>query len=501
MDSAKVGPSIRQEWSPLSWRNYPVSQEIEYPEPQVLDHACRKISHLPPLVPTHEIDALCQRMALVANGEAFVIQGGDCAESFADVQVDIVNAKRSLLSEQAATLEEALGVPIVQIGRIAGQYSKPRTLCKETLSCGSIVNAFRGDNINARGKANRTPDPERLVIGYHLAAATLSMLRASSGTRLESQEKLPTEEIREPRRSTLFTSHEALHLALESSLTQNGYNTSAHMVWIGERTRDINGAHVEYLRGLRNPIGVKLGPTAGDDPSTVLQLLSVLDPDHIPGRVSLITRLGAPTVPFALAPLIRAVHTAGHRPVWLCDPCHGNTFAMTMTATMSLRTRFTETMLAEVKATDAVHRSCGGVPRLGGLHLEQTGEDDVTECADYAAGLVDSGGGAAAALGGGDSLQLTTYRTLCDPRLSRGQASRLVQEYARFVKSQEGQQQEYRAAAASLDRGYSNTEAVATVAAETLKADRGDIKVINMTDDLNTIHQVTVLPSTMVAVQ
>lgn len=391
------------DWSPLSWCNRPVAQEITYSDPTLLDRACQYLASLPPLISNVEIEDLRLSMALASNGQAFIIQAGDCAEAFNDVQVDIVHSKRALIREQAGMLERALAIPVVQIGRIAGQYAKPRTICKESLPCGSVVDTFRGDNINhPLGKETRAPNPERLILGHYLAAAILSMLRISNGSNVDKRS----------RKTAMFTSHEALHLPLESALTKGAYNTSAHMLWIGERTRDIAGAHLEYVRGLRNPIGIKLGPTT--DPSDLVQLLWTIDAEKVPGRVTLITRLGAPMVCHVLPPLIQAVQQAGFKPIWLCDPCHGNTFA----TASGIKTRFVETIIAEVKATHVVHRSCHS--RLGGLHLEQTGED-ITECVEWDGGV--------------DKFQFPNYRSLCDPRLSRTQALRVVEEYASFVKA------------------------------------------------------------------
>lgn len=390
------------DWSPLSWCDRPVAQAITYSDPALLDRACKHLAGLPPLISNVEIEDLRLSMALASNGQAFIIQAGDCAEAFNDVQVDIVNSKRTLIREQAGTLEKALAIPVLQIGRIAGQYAKPRTISKESLPCGSVVDTFRGDNVNhPQGKEARAPNPERLVLGHYLAAATISMLRINNGFNVDERS----------RKTGMLTSHEALHLPLESALTKGAYNTSAHMLWIGERTRDIAGAHIEYVRGLRNPIGIKLGPTT--DPLDLVQLLSTIDAEKVPGRVTLITRFGAPMVCHVLPPLIQAVQQAGFKPVWLCDPCHGNTFA----TASGIKTRFVETMIAEVKATHVVHRSCNS--RLGGLHLEQTGEE-VTECVEWGGGV--------------DEFQFPTYRSLCDPRLSRTQALQVIEEYASFVK-------------------------------------------------------------------
>lgn len=383
-------------WSCSSWQRKPVAQEIEYANEEHLGDVCEQLQKLPELVSEQEVERLNSLLEQAANGKAFVIQGGDCAEAFNDINPEIVALKQSLLVNQATFLGKELYCPIVTIGRIAGQYSKPRSRCQEQLLCGRTVNAFRGDNINSQATIKRSPNPERLLLGYFYAAATTTMLRMGHS---------PSDEIGR----TFFTSHEALHLSLEESLTRGNLNASAHMLWIGERSRGIDGAHVEYIRGLQNPIGVKLGPNA--DPEEVVELLSLLDPEERPGRVTLITRFGAKSVAFVLPLIIRAVQRTGHRPVWLCDPMHGNTF----TTAMGIKTRSMQTMLEEIIACHLSHLSQGS--RLCGLHLEQTGEE-VTECVEFEA----------------HDERFPNYRSLCDPRLSGSQAVNLLQRYVAAVK-------------------------------------------------------------------
>lgn len=383
-------------WSRSSWQNKPVAQAIEYANNAHLGDVCEQLRKLPGVVSRQEVERLNYLLKQAATGKAFIIQGGDCAEAFNDINPETVALKQSLLIDQAAILGEAFGCPIVTIGRIAGQYSKPRSKCQEQLSCGRTVNAFRGDNINSQATMKRSPDPERLLLGYFYAAATMTMLRMGHS---------PGDEIGR----TFFTSHEALHLPLEESLTRGNLNASAHMLWIGERSRDLDGAHVEYIRGLQNPIGVKLGPNA--DPEEIAQLLSLLDPQKRPGRVTLITRLGAKNVAPALSLMIRAVQRTGHRPVWLCDPMHGNTF----TTATGIKTRSMQTMLEEITASHLSHVGQGS--RLCGLHLEQTGEE-VTECVEV----------------GEHDERFPNYRSLCDPRLSQSQALNLLQRYVTTVK-------------------------------------------------------------------
>lgn len=390
------------EWTADSWRSKPVAQDTEYPDPAALEAVCATLRSLPPLVSPARIEQLRLELAQAAAGRAFVMQGGDCAESFDDVRAEPIAAKRGLLGRQAAALAAALGQPVVQIARIAGQYAKPRSKPMEQLADGSVVHAFKGDNVNGRGAtaAERTPDPHRLLLGHHLAATTLTFLRILDPT-------------------PVYTSHEALHLPLESALTHGRYNTSAAFVWVGERTRQLDGAHVEYVRGLRNPVGIKLGPTT--DPHDLARLLALVNPTRAPGRVVLITRLGADHAEQHLPKLVAAVRQAGQLPVWMCDPCHANTFVDSQTG---VKTRLVEHVAAEAVRTADVLRACGA--HLAGLHLEQTGEPDVTECVDREHALVNNPNTAPL---------FPRYRSLCDPRLAPDQAMRVVHAVAHVLRS------------------------------------------------------------------
>ncbi|KAI9785435.1 MAG: hypothetical protein M1816_000404 [Peltula sp. TS41687] len=364
-----ISPSAQEEddWTPNSWRSRSMSQEIIYPDNTVLEQVSRQLRSLPDLVSPERIESARKQLSEAARGKSFVIQGGDCAESFDDVRHDIIGAKRSLLARQSQILSSALDLPIIEIGRIAGQYAKPRSVSMETLTDQTTVFAFRGHNVNSRDPRKRLPDPRRLLIGYHLAAATLEHLNILEPTLVSTSS---TTGIIPSRK--LYSSHEAFHLPLESALTRGRYNTSAEFLWIGERTRSIDGAHVEYLRGLRNPIGVKIGPSM--DPDTLIALLDVLNPSrNDTTTTTLITRLGACNVDIALPKLISAVQASGHNPLWMCDPCHGNT----ITTSRGVKTRILETILADITQTWIIHQRCNS--HLGGLHLEQTGED-VTEC-------------------------------------------------------------------------------------------------------------------------
>ncbi|KAL2812986.1 hypothetical protein BJX63DRAFT_443243 [Aspergillus granulosus] len=371
------------------------TQAVEYENPATLQKVCETLKHLPPLVSVEEIEAARHHFYDVAVGKAFIIQGGDCAESFLDVRYDIIRRKVELLHEQSRILEAVLNKPIIRVGRIAGQYAKPRSNPLETLSSGEVVHAFRGHIINSENENDRAPDPTRLLSGYFHAAVSHNTIR-----------HLPC--------PTIYTSHEALHLPYEASLSREDYNLSATTIWLGERTRQLDGAHVEYARGLRNPIGVKVGPTATAE--EIVAILDVLSPDRVPaGKVTLITRLGHKRVHSVLPALIRAVQLSGHVPVWMSDPCHGNTW----TTEDGHKTRRVGDMLQELKETYVVHRQLGS--HFGGIHLEQTGEA-VTECLDEVH-VTDP-----------DDLA-NGYTSLCDPRLSVDQALDIVREFADFVNS------------------------------------------------------------------
>lgn len=403
----KSTTSVVDPWTPNSWRSRPAAQAVEYSDVDALNDTCTYLQQLPPLVSRSEIEQARGKFYHVALGRGFIIQGGDCAESFHDVQHDIIRRKVELLYRQSQIIEDAIGKPAIPLGRIAGQYAKPRSNPFEVLPDGELIHAFKGHIVNSEDLADRTPDPKRLLLGYFYSAATQNTVRHVTGLSGSLYTKSDI-------KSNLYTSHEALHLPYESALTHDSYNLSATTVWLGERTRQLNGAHVEYARGLRNPIGVKIGPTA--TAAEVVALLNTLAPDTAQyGKVTIITRMGHSRVRKVLPAIIRAVQLSGHVPIWMCDPCHGNTFA----TPSGVKTRKVDDMLTELQETYAAHRNLGS--HLGGIHLEQTG-DDVTECLD---GVFQKSE---------EDLKVC-YQSLCDPRLSNEQALALVEGFAEFVKN------------------------------------------------------------------
>jgi 3-deoxy-7-phosphoheptulonate synthase len=390
----------------MSWSRRVAAQEIQYPDPLALESICQTLHSLPPLIKAEEIERARDLVIEAASGKAFIIQGGDCTEPFGDVRTAIIRKKVMLLREQSIRLSKGLGLPVVQFGRIAGQYAKPRSSPFETLPDGTLIHAFRGENVNGFGLHQRVPDPQRLLFGYFYAAATLNSI-----SHLEKEETRQSTVSSSP----FFTAHEALHLAYESALTHEAYNRSAAFVWVGERTRQLEGSHVEYLRGLRNPIGVKIGPKT--QPEELIALLNRLSPNKGDSkRIAIITRLGTKNVATVLPRLAQAVRDSGFSPVWICDPCHGNTIVVGG----SVKTRVLQDVIDEVTISYAVLRETGWF--LGGLHLEQTGEA-VSECVDRYP------------VAGDEALLMENYNSLCDPRLSGKQALRVIDSLVAFVEA------------------------------------------------------------------
>jgi 3-deoxy-7-phosphoheptulonate synthase len=442
MSTTMSGP-----WSPGSWRPLPAAQQPDWPDPARLETALADLAAQPPLVFAGEIRDLRARLADVAAGDAFLLQGGDCAETFAAFSADAIRDKLKVLLQMAVVLTYGAQMPVVKVGRIAGQFAKPRSSGTEVQD-GVELPSYRGDAVNdlAFAPDARTPDPQRMVRVYHQAAATLNLLRAftrggfadlqqvhvwnqefvassAQGKRYEAVANEIDRALRflraigvdveaDPRFHTVdfWTSHEALLLGYEEALTRRDsltgewYDCSAHMVWIGERTRDPDGAHVHFLSGVGNPVGVKLGPTATADEA--VELAKRLNPDDVPGRLTFITRMGAEQIEHVLPDVIRGVRDAGIDVVWSCDPMHGNTF----TASSGYKTRRFTDVLHELKVFFGVHHAEGTIP--GGVHIELTGED-VTECLGGAQEIADL------------DLQCR-YETACDPRLNNQQSLELA---------------------------------------------------------------------------
>jgi 3-deoxy-7-phosphoheptulonate synthase len=448
--------AVTAPWTPSSWRDLRAEQQPPWPDEVAVERALKQIASFPPLVFAGEARNLTAALAQVAAGKAFLLQAGDCAESFETFSAVNIREKLRVVLQMSVILIYSLGVPVVKVGRIAGQFAKPRSSPTELVGDVEIP-SFRGHIVNdpAPTAAARVPDPERMVQAYHQAASTLNLLRAFSkggfadlsrvhawtqqfvATSREGQryEQLATEIERALRfmracgielESTfqlhevdVYTSHEALILGWEEaltrqdSLTDQWYDCSAHMLWIGERTRQPDGAHVEFLRGVGNPLACKLGPTATAD--EVLALCEALNPDRVPGRLTFISRMGANQVEDRLRPLIRAVAATDHPVAWACDPMHGNTF----TAPNGRKTRHFDDVIAEIAGFVRAHRAEGSWP--GGVHVELTGEE-VTECL----------GGAEEVL---DVHLDERYESVCDPRLNARQSIDLAFRVAELMRS------------------------------------------------------------------
>jgi 3-deoxy-7-phosphoheptulonate synthase len=444
-------------WQPNSWRERPILQVPEYPDANKVKAVEGKLAAMPPLVFAGEAQRLRDQLGKVADGKAFLLQGGDCAESFAEFSADNIRDSFRVLLQMAVVLTFGASMPVIKTGRLAGQFAKPRSAPMEVID-GIELPSYRGDMVNGMGftEAERVPDPKRLLRVYEQSAATLNLLRAFAqggladltkvhswvvsflrdtpeSARFEElagriEESLDfmracgvTPETARPLAETEFyTCHEALLLNYEETLTrrdtitdeQGWYATSAHMIWIGDRTRQPDGAHIEYMRGIDNPIGLKCGPSL--DPDELLRLIETLNPNNIPGRLTLIARMGADKVRKGLPPLVKAVQKSGARVVWCCDPMHGNTIK----ASSGYKTRRLDDIMTEVRGFFDVHDEIGSYP--GGVHFEMTGQN-VTECVG---GVVDV---TEARLG-------DRYHTHCDPRLNGAQALELAFLVADLLK-------------------------------------------------------------------
>ncbi len=442
-------------WSPTSWQRHPAMQQAFYGDPAKLARVVEEIGLLPPLVTSWEVEQLRGELARAALGESFVLQGGDCAESFEDCRADPIAAKLKILLQMSLVLVHGTRKPVIRIGRIAGQYAKPRSANDETRGDVTLP-AYRGDLINRDGfsAADREPDPTLMLRAYERAALTLNFIRGltdggfadlhhpeywdvsfAKGTPNAEQYERIVESIRESldfvsaitgvesevlRRVDVFTSHEALALPYEQAQTRKvprragWYNLSTHFPWIGMRTAQLDGAHVEFHRGIRNPLGIKIGPAMTTE--WLVGLLDALDPDREPGRITLIHRMGAGQVATKLPPLIDAVRGTGRTLLWICDPMHGNT----ETTPTGIKTRRFDKIMAELEQSFEVHYQLGS--RLGGVHVELTGED-VTECIGGARGLVEA------------DLE-RAYKSRVDPRLNYEQALEVAMRISRHVRGQ-----------------------------------------------------------------
>jgi 3-deoxy-7-phosphoheptulonate synthase len=441
-------------WSPTSWQAKPLQQAVAYPDGAALKQALESLALLPPLVTSWEIESLKTQLGAAQRNEVFLLQGGDCAERFADCRAEPIVAKLKVLLQVSLVLAYGTRYRVVRVGRFAGQYAKPRSSDVETRQ-GVTLPSYRGDLVNGPEftPEARTPDPQRLLRGYERAALTLNFIRSLVGggfadlhhpewwnlafaraasaqvdyqemvnhitEALQFLETLGGRRLDEVRRIEFFTSHEGLHLDYEQALTrrvprrEGWYDLSTHLPWIGNRTRDLGGAHVEFFRGVANPLGVKVGP--GMSPDELLDLIDILNPHDEPGRLTLIHRLGCARIATDLPPLVEAVRRAGRRVLWCCDPMHGNT----ITAASGRKTRRFGDILAELETAFEIHAAAGGF--LGGVHFELSG-DIVTECLGGARGLSE------------DDLE-RAYETEVDPRLNYEQALEMSLLIARrFLK-------------------------------------------------------------------
>lgn len=435
-----------QSWNPNSWRELPILQQPQYPDQDVLKSVEGQLKSAPPLVFAEETRSLFKQLEDVCEGRAFLLQGGDCAESFSDFNAANIRDTFKTILQMAVVLTYGGKCPVVKIARMAGQYAKPRSADLETID-GVSLPSYRGDIVNnfEFTEEARIPDPQRLMTAYHHSAATLNLLRAfaqggladlhqvnrwNMGFVAANPQKAKYQQLADKiqdalefmevcginstiapslKETDLYTSHEALLLGYEEALTRRDhlsgdwYDCSAHFVWIGERTRQLDHAHIEFFKGIKNPIGVKVGP--GMEPDELIRLIDALNPDNIPGRLTLITRMGADVLPEKLPALVRKVQQEGRKVIWSSDPMHGNTEK----ASSGYKTRSFDNIMREISQFFAVHKAEGSY--AGGVHLEMTGQH-VTECTGGAYGLSDD-----------DLAQ--RYKTQCDPRLNADQVLEL----------------------------------------------------------------------------
>lgn len=431
-------------WDKRTWRTFPIKQHPIYKDKDAIESVEKELSSFPPLVFAKEADNLKNKLAKASRGEAFLLQGGDCAESFSQFSANSIRDMFKIILQMSVILTFASSCPIVKVGRLAGQFAKPRSSDMETID-GITYPSYRGDLINSQELDKREPDPLRLLKGYHQSASTLNLLRAFSQGGFANLEQvhnwnldfvannnfgkryeelacditkslhfmkacgIDTNNTRQLKEVSFYTSHEALVLNYEEALTRQDslsghwYDCSAHMLWIGERTRDIDHAHLEFLRGVKNPLGVKIGPNATKD--DVLKICDILNPNNEEGRLTLIVRMGANIIEERFPNLLHEICRDGRKILWSCDPMHGNT----KVATSGYKTRSFNDIVSEIKSFFAIHKAEGSI--AGGIHLEMTGAN-VTEC-----------------IGGvqeiGEDILHTNYHTQCDPRLNATQALEL----------------------------------------------------------------------------
>jgi 3-deoxy-7-phosphoheptulonate synthase len=447
-----MNPAAQPEWTPVSWQTKPAAQLPTYPDAQALQAALDQLARLPPLVTSWEIENLKAQLAGATRGDRFMLQGGDCSESFAECESDAIVSKLKILLQMSLVLAQGGKKRVTRVGRFAGQYAKPRSVDTETRD-GVTLPCYRGDMINRAGftAEDRTPDPQLLLRAYERSGLTINFIRAlieggfadlhhpeywelsfvskcphaadytrmveSIGESLRFMEALSGSVMADIGRVDFFTSHEGLHLYYEQAQTRRPphrtgwYDLSTHFPWIGERTRALDGAHIEFFRGIANPIGVKIGPGfTGDE---ALALADTLNPDNEPGRLTFIHRLGAERVAECLPPLVEDIRRQGKHVLWCCDPMHGNTES----TSTGIKTRRFEKILAELETSFRVLDESGA--HLGGVHFELTGEN-VTECLGGASGITEA--------------DLTRdYRTQLDPRLNYEQAMEMALVLARLM--------------------------------------------------------------------
>jgi 3-deoxy-7-phosphoheptulonate synthase len=447
---------MKNNWSPSSWRKKDALHMPKYLDETHLNNTLEKISKFPPLVFAGEARLLKEKLSDVAQGKAFLLQGGDCAESFADFHPDNIRDTFKVILQMAVVLTFGASCPIVKVGRIAGQFAKPRSSATETIN-NVELESYKGDIINGIdfNEKERNPDPDRLIQAYNQSASTLNLLRAFSQGGFANLSKIHQwnlnfvkgenatkfqeisnrideclsfmeacgindNTVRQLNETDFFTSHEALLLQFEEALTRidstsgKWYDVSAHMLWVGDRTRQIDGAHIEFLRGIENPIGIKVGPSTKTD--ELIKILDALNPSNEGGKITLICRMGHEKVGNILPNIIKSIQKAGKNVVWTCDPMHGNTIK----SNTGYKTRPLKDIISEIHQFFQIHRTEGTYP--GGVHLEMTGQD-VTECMGGLQEITD------------EDLQ-NRYHTYCDPRLNASQSLELAFLLSDFLKEE-----------------------------------------------------------------